>query len=80
MQNIDMGADALECFLQLFLHGPTWDGNIVSKAGRAELFRREYAARENGWTYLTKAGMQVALGIGLDAEKEKWERKRRRAA
>jgi hypothetical protein len=80
MQSIDLGADAKECFLQLFLHGPTEDGNIVSKAGRAELFRRDYARRENGWSYLTTSGIQVALAIGLDREKDKWERDRRRAS
>jgi hypothetical protein len=78
LQNIDLGGNARECFLQLFLHGPTWDGDIVSKAGRGELFDRGYAARENGWSYLTTAGMQVALAIGLDADKEKRDRDRRR--
>lgn len=78
MQSIDLGPNARECLLQLFVHGPTWDGNIVSKAGRGELFARGYATRSNGWSGLTTAGLELAVAIGLGDEKETRDNKRRR--
>ena len=77
--SIDISPNARECLLQLFLSGPTWDGNIVSKAGRGELFHRGYASRENGWSFITPAGMTVALALRFDVEKERRARVRRAA-
>ena len=34
MQSIDLAPDEKECLQQLFFNGPTWDGDLVSKAGR----------------------------------------------
>lgn len=76
---MDLKPNAKECLLQLFLHGPTWDGNIVSKAGRADLFQLNLATRTEGWTYLTVTGAQAALALQFDVEKDKRERQRRKA-
>lgn len=78
MQSIDIAPDEKECMMQLFFNGPTWDGDIVSKAGRAGLHRRGYVERENGWTQLTSAGFVVAVRAGLGDDKERRDNKRRR--
>lgn len=78
MQSIDLAPNARECLQQLFRHGPTWDGDIVSKAGRGELFDRGYATRSNGWTALTEAGLQLAVAAGMGDDKERWDSRRRR--
>lgn len=80
MQSIDIAPDEKECMQQLFFRGPTWDGDIVSKAGRAGLHRRGYAERENGWTQLTAAGFVVAVRAGLGDDKERRDNKMRRAS
>lgn len=78
MQSIDIAPDEKECLMQLFFSGPTWDGDIVSKAGRAGLYRRGYVERENGWTQLTSAGFVVAVRAGLGDDKERRDYRRRR--
>lgn len=78
MQSIDIAPDEKECMMQLFFNGPTWDGDIVSKAGRAGLYRRGYVEHENGWTQLTSAGFVVAVRAGLGDDKERRDNKRRR--
>lgn len=59
--------DTLWC---LFLHGPTWDGNLPSKAGRDELHDRDLIERYEGWQWLTKAGVMAAMGRGFDRKKD----------
>lgn len=78
MQPTDLAPDEQECLRQLFFHGPTWDGDIVSKAGRAGLVNRGYVERENGWSQLTSAGFVLSVRCGLSDEKERWDNKRRR--
>lgn len=78
MLSIDIAPDEKECMQQLFFAGPTWDGDIVSKAGRAGLMRRGYVERENGWTQLSAAGFVVAVRAGLGDDKERRDNKRRR--
>ena len=78
MQSLDVAPDEKECMLQLFFNGPTWDGDIVSKAGRAGLDRRGYVLRENGWTQLSQAGFVVAVRAGLGDDKERRDNRRRR--
>lgn len=78
MQSIDLAPDEKECLLQLFIAGPTWDGDLVSKAGRTGLVERGYAERCNGWQQLTSAGFQVAVGAGFGDEKERRDNRRRR--
>ncbi len=67
--------DVMRC---LFFHGPTWDGDIPSKAGRGELFDLGYATRHQGWSYLTDAGVRFAIdSMVLGDAKEQWERRRK---
>lgn len=66
-----LGPNARECLLQLFISGPTWDGYVVSKSGRDELIKHEYAARSNGWAFLTASGIDLALLAGFDREKDR---------
>ena len=68
--------DTLRC---LFFHGPTWDGDVPSKTGRGELVKAGYAKHQRGWAWLTNDGMNFALDMGLDHEKDKWQQERRRA-
>ncbi len=78
MQSVDLAPDEKECLQQLFFNGPTWDGDLASKAGRAGLVRRGYAERCNGWQQLTLAGFHLAVRAGLGDDKERRDNKRRR--
>jgi hypothetical protein len=46
---------------QLFMKGPTWDGNITSKSGRGELVSRGLAFHAHGFASLTEEGVRVAI-------------------
>jgi hypothetical protein len=72
--------NALEVMWQLFRDGPTWDGNICSKAGRGDLFEMGYAHRVNGWSYLTPAGMEFAVRVADFGDKKEREENRQRKA
>lgn len=52
---------AKEVLGQLFMKGPTWDGNIVSKAGRGELVDLGLAFHAHGFASLTPEGVRVAI-------------------
>lgn len=78
MQSIDIAPDEKEALQQLFFNGPTWDGDLVSKAGRTGLVDRGYAERCNGWQQLTSAGFQLAVRAGLGDDKERRDNRRRR--
>lgn len=78
MQSIDLAPDEKECLQQLFFNGPTWDGDLVSKAGRTGLVNRGYAERCNGRQQLTSAGFELAVRAGLGDDKERRDNKRRR--
>jgi hypothetical protein len=66
--------DVLKC---LFFHGPTWDGNIPSKQARDGLCRVGLVHHEFGFAFLTREGVEMCVNIGLDRDKERWERARR---
>lgn len=70
---------AREVMRCLFIHGPTWDGNIPSKSGRDDLVERGLAERWNGWQWLTRDGVDFAVTVMLFGE-EKERRERRRDA
>lgn len=70
-----LSSAAIEVLMQLFVTGPTWDGNIISKAGLGELFDAGIASRVNGWSYLTAEGIQVASEWDL-SELRKWHDQR----
>lgn len=63
--------DVMYC---LFLLGPTEDGNVPSKSGRDDLFDKRLIDRADGWQWLTRDGVMLALGMGLDREKERRQR------
>ena len=73
-----MQGNALDVLYCLFFHGPTEDGNVPSKTGRTWLVEKEYAARGQGYNWLTTSGVLLALELGLDRKKEKWQRDRAR--
>lgn len=52
---------AKEVLGQLFMKGPTWDGNIVSKAGRGELCAAGLAFHAHGFASLTAEGVLAAI-------------------
>jgi hypothetical protein len=56
-----MSSDALYDMECLFMHGPTHDGRVLSKAGRDELVRLGYADRFEGFNFLTKEGVAVCF-------------------
>ena len=62
---------ATEVMYCLFLLGPTEDGNIPSKSGRDDLYDLGLIDRADGWQWLTRDGIMLALGMGLDREKER---------
>lgn len=51
---------AKEVLGQLFMNGPQWDGNVVSKSGRDELRDHELIERGDGWQWLSRAGVKLA--------------------
>lgn len=72
-----MSSAAREVLRCLFLHGPTWDGDVPSKSGRGELVDLGYAERWNGWQWLTRKGVEFAVSsMEMDREKERWQRRR----
>lgn len=78
MPKSDLGSIDRESLLQLFLNGPTWDGDVVSKAGRDELVDRGLAEHAEGFAFLTLLGVQVSLELGFDREKERRDAERRK--
>lgn len=65
--------DTLFC---LFIHGPTQDGDVPSKSGRDDLYDMGLIDRADGWQWLTRDGIMLSLGKGLDRRKEQWQRDR----
>lgn len=67
-----------EVLMQLFVQGPTWDGDLVSKDDRNKLLEAGYSGKVNGWNFLTTAGINVAVVNGLaakDWQDQRWYRK-----
>lgn len=56
-----------ETLMQLFVYGPTWDGNLISKDERTALIAAGLASAWNGWNYLTDEGVEAAVAGGLAA-------------
>jgi len=52
---------AIEVLGQLYVNGPTWDGNICSKQGRGELYRAGLAWHQHGYASLTPEGVRTAV-------------------
>lgn len=56
-----------ETLMQLFVQGPTWDGNLVSKQERDRMVDAGLADRWNGWNFLTQEGVEAAVAGGMAA-------------
>jgi len=69
-----------EVLWQLFLTGPVWDGDLVSKTGRDELVDSGHVARAKGWQTLTKEGMVLAIERGFGRRKDSYGQIRRSKA
>lgn len=63
-----------EALMQLFVQGPTWDGNLVSKEQRTALVVAGLAVQWDGWNFLTQEGVEAAVAGGLAARD--WHDKR----
>ncbi|WP_448043745.1 hypothetical protein [Bradyrhizobium liaoningense] len=56
-----LSSAAIEVLGQLYVNGPTWDGNVCSKAGRGELCRAGLAWHAHGYAQLTQEGVRTAV-------------------
>ncbi len=72
--------DAIEMLGQLFVNGPVWDGNCVSKAGRTMLVELGLAERGDGWQWLTRFGVETALSMAGWRHPGVWDKWRKKAA
>ncbi len=65
-----------EVMMQLFVFGPTWDGNLVSKSERDDLLDAGLIERYEGWQWLNKDGIKAALSADVKSWADKrWHRK-----
>lgn len=60
-----LSGNAIEMLGQLYVNGPTWDGNVCSKQGRGELCRVGLAWHAHGYASLTPEGVQLAAGWSI---------------
>lgn len=60
-----LSSGAKDVMMQLFVAGPTWDGNVVSKFGRDELIDNNIAFRTNGFASLTLMGVHMASIVNV---------------
>lgn len=76
-----LSSAAVEMLGQLYVNGPTWDGNVCSKQGRAELIRAGLAWHQHGYASLTPEGVKVAVEWDIrDLQRrhdDRWLKKRR---
>ena len=67
-----------EVLMQLFVDGPTWDGNLISKYDRDQLVEKGLCDRHNGWNFLTLKGVIFAVDSGKRARSwmdQRWYKK-----
>lgn len=68
---------------QLYVAGPTWDGNVCSKAGRGELVRAGIAFHAHGYASLTMEGVRTAAEWPIadlrQRNETRWIEKRRQS-
>lgn len=62
---------------QLFVMGPTWDSNIVSKQSCDRLIAQGYVRHWGGWCYLTEQGVELCALADLTpyATFDMWRKK-----
>src|SRR5688572_10120614 len=66
---VPLSGAAIEVLHCLFIHGPTWDGDVPSKSGRDELFDLKLIGRCEGYQFLTLPGVRLALANKIDRHK-----------
>ena len=71
-------ANVRDTLLCLFLHGPTYDGEVPSKSARDELYKLKMIQRSNGFQWLTDAGVQWCFDLGFESEKRHWQHEYRK--
>lgn len=66
-----------DVMMQLFVTGPVWDGNLVSKRQRDDLMDAGLIDRNNsGWQWLNAAGVEAALAADVKGwADQRWYRK-----
>lgn len=78
-----LSPNAIEMLGQLYVNGPTWDGNVCSKNGRGELCRAGLAWHQYGYASLTPEGVRVAVEWDINEIRRmgygSWVEKRRRS-
>jgi len=57
--------DRTETLKHLATKGLVWDGDLISKSDRDELVKAGYVDRHEGWQFLTRSGVEVAVALGL---------------
>ena len=67
----DMPSGIQEALWQMFKDGPTWDGNLLSKAARTWLVQNGLAFRTKGYNALTPEGVEMAVSPGMGERKDK---------
>lgn len=73
---MELSSAAIDVLGQMFIFGPIWDGNVVSKSGRDELVANGLAFRYEGWQALTSFGLKMALEHpAKNRIDQKWYRK-----
>jgi len=60
-----------EALWQMFKDGPIWDGDLVDKTARKWLKANGYADQSSGYNFLTAAGVDMAVSLGMHRQKEK---------
>ena len=63
-----------ETIKALFIHGPLFDGDIPSKSGRDKAVDGGYVFRFQGYQSLTILGLELALNLNFDRDKERYYR------
>jgi hypothetical protein len=59
---------------QLFLNGPTFDGDMSSKSERSDMVGLGLVSRYDGYQTLTQTGLEICMRLGMDREKESRKR------
>lgn len=75
---VTLSGSAIDVLHQLFLNGPTWDGDVASKSGRDELHDLKLIGRHDGYQFVLHAGVRLALANRLDTKKNRRDRDQRR--
>lgn len=67
----EMPSGVHESLWQMFLNGPVWDGNLVCKTSRKWMVENGLAKQAAGFNFLTGAGVEMAVTLGMDQRKER---------